>query len=80
MCPGCGVSRMCLSLLRGDIAGAFEANCAILILLPGGLVFALYRAVQYVKKGRTPLPRGAEYALYAISAALVIFGIVRNLI
>lgn len=44
-CPGCGVSRMCLALLRLDLPGAWQANGVLLALLPliGGLL--VYRAV-----------------------------------
>ena len=34
LCPGCGVTRMCLALLRLDLAGAWRANPALLLALP----------------------------------------------
>lgn len=71
---------MCLCLMRGNIVGAFEANGAILLLLPAGAAFALYRAVVYVKQGRTPLPHGANYVIAVMAGALVCFGIVRNIV
>ena len=33
-CPGCGVTRMCLALLRLDVSGAWKANPVLLLLLP----------------------------------------------
>lgn len=78
-CPGCGVSRMCLALLKLDLATAFRANAAILLLLPPGLAVAFQMAVRYVKEGKS-LPTPAQTAvLFLISAVLFIFGILRNL-
>lgn len=39
-CPGCGVSRVCLSLLRLDFVFAFQANTTPFLLLPPGLSIA----------------------------------------
>lgn len=33
-CPSCGVTHMCMALLRLDIPAAWRANAAILCLLP----------------------------------------------
>ena len=33
-CPGCGVTRMCLALLRLDFSGAWAANPGLLLLSP----------------------------------------------
>ena len=51
LCPGCGVSRMCLALLRGDWAGAWRANPFLVILLPILAVLLGLRAVRYVRMG-----------------------------
>ena len=45
-CPGCGVTRMCLSLLRFDFRTAFSCNQLLILSLPclGGMViYLLYR-------------------------------------
>ena len=34
LCPGCGATRLCLALLRGDFAAAWRANPVLLLLLP----------------------------------------------
>lgn len=78
-CPGCGVSRMLLCLLRLDFSGAWEANPVILcLLLPGGIV-AGKCVCQYVKTGN-PNPRGLwNAALWGMIVILLVFGVVRNL-
>ena len=79
-CPGCGVTRMCLCLLRLDIAGAWKANSVLLVLLPFGLLFALRLAVRYVKSGGWRLTKAENIGIYTACAVLVIFGVVRNII
>lgn len=79
-CPGCGVTRMCLCLLRLDIAGAWEANPVLLILLPVGLSLALRLAVRYVKSGGRCLTKAENVGVYAACAVLLIFGAVRNIV
>lgn len=79
-CPGCGVTRMCLCLLRLDIAGAWEANPVLLILLPVGLFLALRLAVRYVKSGGRCLTKAENIGVYAACAVLLIFGVVRNIV
>lgn len=79
-CPGCGVSRMCLALLRLDIGAAWEANRALLILLPAALLYGIYRAVLYVMRGEVPLSRGENIAFFVTAGALCVFGVLRNII
>ncbi len=79
LCPGCGVSHLCLSLLRLDFRGAWAANPAICVLLPFGAVLAVRLSVRYVKAGTLRATRAESACLYAACAALVVFGIVRNL-
>ena len=43
-CPGCGVSRMCLALLKGNIKSAFYANQMIMICIP----ILLFIGIKYI--------------------------------
>ncbi len=77
-CPGCGVSRMCLALLRLDFKSAFGYNQAIFCLAPILLfVFGrlLYLYIRYDKKQ----DRLTNVLSYFSIAVLVIFGISRNI-
>ena len=79
-CPGCGVSRMLLSLLRLDFRAAFRYNAALLCLSP---VLAAVLGVHVVRYARTgsrksgPLLEAVEIALAVL---LLLWGVVRNLI
>ena len=77
-CPGCGVTRMTLRLLQGDLHGAFLQNRAVLSLMPLGLYVALSWAVGYVRHADRLLHGGAKAAALAIIGVLLVFGIVRN--
>ena len=78
-CPGCGVSRLCLSLLRLDFAGAWAANPVILLLLPFGVLLAVRLAVRYVRNGTRRLTKAETVLVYAACVCLLIFGVLRNL-
>lgn len=78
-CPGCGVSRMCLALLRLDFYGAWRANPALLLSLPvmGGL--GVWRAIVQKRTGNPRPTKGESAVTWALVAALLIFGVARNL-
>ncbi len=77
LCPGCGISRMFLSLARGDIAAAFAYNPVMFCLLP---LWNLEALLCYW--GRFPLFRRPAwlYSLLTITVTvLLVFTWVRNL-
>ena len=69
-CPSCGVTRMCMALLRLDFAAAYRYNAAILVLSPLGLAVAARQAWLYVKTGHPKLSK---------VVALLVFGVWRNI-
>ena len=78
-CPGCGVSRMFLALLRLDFAAAWQANPAILALLPLGLAVFADISVRYVRTGRRAPGKLSNAAIVFMIAVLLVFGVARNL-
>lgn len=79
-CPGCGVTRLCLALLRGDIAGAWRANPVLLLLLPALAVLGVRLAVRYVRDSRAAPTRPERTLVWVMIALLAAWGVVRNLI
>ncbi len=77
-CPGCGVTRMCMALLRRDLSAAWAANPGLLALLPAILLLSAVRAVRYVRTG-APASRGEQAAAWVLSVVLVGYGVLRNL-
>ena len=78
-CPGCGVTRMCLALLRGDWGAAWAANPVLLILLPVLGLLAVHMALRYVREGRLTGPRWENALCWVLVALLIVWGVVRNL-
>ena len=76
-CPGCGVTHMLLDLLRLDFSGARAQNAFLFYTLPllaSEVIYAWHRAGK-----KLPLPRWNEILLMIYCAALIVFGILRNL-
>lgn len=77
-CPGCGVSRMCISLVKGDFYAAFRYNALLTVLLPFGVVFGGRRALIYVKTGKSEPDTTEVVALIIAFALTILFWIIRN--
>lgn len=79
LCPGCGVTRMCLALLRLDLAGAWQANPALLLALPVLAVLVVRMAVRYVRTGQKLPSRGEERIIWGLLIYFLAWGVLRNL-
>lgn len=79
LCPGCGVTRMCLALLRLDFSGAWRANAALLLALPVLAALAVRLMWVYVRAGRKMPSRGEERLIWALVVYFLAWGVVRNL-
>lgn len=78
-CPGCGISRMCLSLLRLDVGAAWRYNAGLFALSPALAVLAVLTARRYIVHGTlTPTRPMRALTLFCIVWMLG-WGIVRNL-
>ncbi len=78
-CPGCGVSRMCLALLRLDFAAAWSYNPAVMALLPLFGAVAADMSVRYVLTGKFREDRFCSIALVFSAVVLTVFGVLRNI-
>ena len=76
LCPGCGVSRMFLALLRLDFSGAFRYNSVMFCLFCYWNPVALLCAWGKPKGIRSP--RFLYGSLWCSVAALAMFCILRN--
>lgn len=77
-CPGCGVSRFFLCLLRLDFAGALSQNLAVGVLLPLWLGIGV---IEFFFNPRA-LDRGSVLNKVLLGLSIVFavaFGILRNL-
>ncbi len=78
-CPGCGISRLCLALLRLDFAAALQSNAAVFALLPVGTAVLCAWAVQYIRTGEQGLRRWQTVLVGGMIVVLLLFGLLRNL-
>ena len=78
-CPGCGVSRMLLALLRLDFAEAFRQTAVLLCLTPLFAALFISWLVRYIRTGDRALTRAENAAVIASSVLLAIWSVVRNL-
>ena len=77
-CPGCGVSRMLLSLARLDLAAAFGYNPFLLLTSPLLLFCLVLSDVRYVRSGNRSLGKW-EILLWIEIALALVFAVLRNL-
>ncbi len=59
-CPGCGMTRALLALLRGDLAAAYDYHPLVFLLPAGGLLWLLRRRLPSYAG---PLAAGVALAL-----------------
>ena len=79
MCPGCGTTGMCLSLLRLDFKAAFEYNEAVFCMLPF-LAFVIGRLIYlYIRYDRRQ-DKAANTMCYVMIGVLVVWGVLRNIV
>lgn len=78
-CPGCGISRMLLAMLRLDFKTAFYCNRLLFFLLPVIFVYALIKAVYYIKTGREGQSLPEQIATLIVCLITVAFWIMRNM-
>ena len=78
-CPGCGVSRMIISLIKLDIASAFRYNAALVVLLPVFVILTVSMTVKYIKTGSLKLNKGQSATCIVLIVLLLLFGVLRNL-
>lgn len=78
-CPGCGITRCLLTLLKLDFYRAFRYNILVFILLPFLIFYVLYNIYLYITNKEDKIikkiPQKVWYILLIIT---IIFGVLRN--
>ena len=79
-CPGCGVTRMCRSIIRLDFKSAFWYNPVVFLMLPLIGVLLINMSYNYVKNGSNRLAKPLEKLVIVMIVVLIVFGVLRNLV
>ncbi len=77
-CPGCGISRMLMALVRLDFVSAFHYNPVVLLTAPMILFILIRCDIDYIKTGTVSHER---YRFFWIAelVLLLVFGVFRNI-
>ena len=80
LCPGCGITRMIVSILNFDLVSAYAYNKLMFVSLPFILAFLIYMRVKYIRSGSSQLSKLQKITVYAFGIIVIIFTIIRNII
>ena len=78
-CPGCGVTRMIVALVEGDLPRAFASNPFLLLSSPLLVFLLAFSTVRYVRHGDMRLGRANSLAVAELVGAIA-FGVLRNVL
>lgn len=76
-CPGCGVTRMCEAILKGNLYQAFRYNCFVFVTAPFICALYVWQAIVFIWNGK--IIKHLDMILFGYALALTIFGILRNI-
>ncbi len=77
-CPGCGVTRMIVSVARLDFAAAFGYNPFLFITGPLLLIYLAFSEAKYVLSGNTRMGKWVMF-IWAELILAIIYGVLRNI-
>lgn len=80
LCPGCGITRMCISLLKFDFASAFYYNKAIFLMLPYLIWITCKYTYIYIYCGKSKITKKDNIVLSIIIVLLIAYAVVRNIV
>lgn len=78
LCPGCGITHLCVDLAHLRIREAFYDNPACFVVLPVLAVIVGRMKWRYVREGSVRTTRVENVLLGMMVAGLIVYGILRN--
>ena len=78
-CPGCGITRMIISILQLNLYQAFRYNMLIFVLFPFFLVLLFDYGISYFIKKEPLYKKVSRIVWYIVIFLLIVFGILRNI-
>ncbi|WP_164995899.1 DUF2752 domain-containing protein [Miniphocaeibacter massiliensis] len=77
-CPGCGVTRLIMSITKGDIYTAFRSNIALFVLSPA-LIYIIVKYVYGYIEGKNKFNKFDTKLTYVLIVVLIVFALLRNI-
>ena len=78
-CPGCGLTRMVISLFELNFYQAFRYNALWFVMLPFVIVLLIDSVIAYLYKRETKIYKRIPIFVWWVLLAVVIsFGLIRN--
>ncbi len=78
-CPGCGLTRMCVALIEGNVALAFRQNAFAFCMIPLFLAWASYNGYCYVFNKEPKSTWWEKLIIVIVFLISVVFTVLRNL-
>lgn len=78
-CPGCGITRMVLCLLSGNIKEAFYENMGLTLILPLLTFICIKNIYHYIKFGAITDTLYDKIMIISIILFLLFWGFIRNI-
>lgn len=75
-CPGCGITRMLISIINLNYYQAFRYNPLMFILLPFFIIYYILYYIYWLKNKKLVINNKIWYTLLII---IIFYGIIRNL-
>ena len=79
LCPGCGATRMFISIAKFDFPSAYQYNKVLFVTFPFLLFVWLFEKIAYIKTGKNQLHLISKITLWTESILLIIYGVIRNI-
>ena len=80
LCPSCGISRMCIEILKGEFLTAFYYNRLIFCLIPVFFAIFLKWNIDYIRFGKIKYGKMENALIIVMIVLLVLFGMIRNIL
>ena len=78
-CPGCGITRMLISILKGEFYQAFRYNPLLFGLMPLIILYFIDLGIAQITKKKTLVLKLEPYIWYGLVGIFIIYGILRNI-
>ena len=75
-CPGCGITRMILSILKLDLYQAFRYNPLLFIMMPFIITYEIIYYINWIQDKKITISKKIWYILLIIT---IIYTILRNI-